>query len=86
MSDKSNDEDERPRASCPPPPETGTPIKRDAAWDEKDREVSEAPPVGGYVDIRSAGPDNMRDKARRPWNQVDEASDESFPASDPPSY
>lgn len=32
---------------------------------------------------RSAGPEAMRDPPRR-WNQVDQASDESFPASDPP--
>jgi hypothetical protein len=36
--------------------------------------------------IRSAGPDGMRDLPRRPWTKVDEASDESFPASDPPSF
>jgi hypothetical protein len=32
---------------------------------------------------RSAGPDAMRDPPKR-WNEVDQASDESFPASDPP--
>ena len=33
---------------------------------------------------RDAGPAAMRDPARRDWNGVDQASDESFPASDPP--
>lgn len=35
---------------------------------------------------RHAGPKAMRDKSRRGWNRVDEASDASFPASDPPSH
>jgi len=32
---------------------------------------------------RSAGPEAMRDPPRS-WSQADQASDESFPASDPP--
>lgn len=33
---------------------------------------------------RSAGPEAMRDPPRD-WEKVDQASDESFPASDPPA-
>jgi hypothetical protein len=39
-----------------------------------------------YGAVRHAGPENMRDRGRRPWDKVDESADESFPASDPPSY
>lgn len=35
---------------------------------------------------RTAGRESIRDRnPRRSWNEIDEASDESFPASDPPS-
>ncbi|MDF0602546.1 hypothetical protein P1J78_17545 [Psychromarinibacter sp. C21-152] len=43
----------------------------------------EAVPETGAGQVRNAGPDAMRDGARRSWDQVDEAADESFPASDP---
>ena len=36
--------------------------------------------------VRDAGPDDMRDEDGSGWDAVDEGSDESFPASDPPSY
>jgi hypothetical protein len=38
----------------------------------------------GEGPVRSAGPEGMRSKTDRPWTAADEASDESFPASDPP--
>ena len=41
-------------------------------------------PVGDSGNARSAGPEAMRDPPRE-WSKVDEASDESFPASDPPA-
>lgn len=44
--------------------------------------------LGGREDnfskVRDAGPQDMSN-APKTWNKVDEASDESFPASDPPS-
>lgn len=40
----------------------------------------------GEGPIRSAGPEGMRSRLNRRWTDADEASDESFPASDPPAY
>ena len=37
-----------------------------------------------HKQIRDAGPDAMFDPPKE-WDEVDEASDESFPASDPPA-
>ena len=41
--------------------------------------------VGTSGAARSAGPEAMRDPPAD-WTKVDEASDESFPASDPPNF
>ena len=38
-------------------------------------------PRDAEVQVRAAGPDGLR----RQWTIADEASDESFPASDPPA-
>ena len=40
--------------------------------------------VGESGAARSAGPDSMRDPPKD-WEPIDQASDESFPASDPPA-
>jgi hypothetical protein len=39
-----------------------------------------------FDQTRSAGPDGMKSEVRRDWDKVDQAADESFPASDPPAY
>jgi len=39
----------------------------------------------GNATVRDAGPESMRDKPKRGWSKADEASDQSFPASDPPA-
>jgi hypothetical protein len=40
--------------------------------------------VGESGAARSAGPEAMRDPPKE-WDEADQASDESFPASDPPA-
>lgn len=39
-----------------------------------------------FDQTRSAGPEAMRDLPGEKWDKVDQAADESFPASDPPSF
>jgi len=39
-----------------------------------------------FDQTRSAGPEGMRDTPGEKWDKVDQAGDESFPASDPPSF
>ena len=53
-----------------------------AALDPRD---PAADPETGPAVVRAAGPQSMRDGKTLPWDSVDEAVDESFPASDPPS-
>jgi hypothetical protein len=38
-----------------------------------------------FAKVRDAGPEAMGDRPKRDWSKEDEASDESFPASDPPA-
>lgn len=42
-------------------------------------------PETAEVQVRPSGPDGMRSPVRRKWTPADEASDQSFPASDPPA-
>ena len=42
-------------------------------------------PGENLAKVRDAGPQAMADKPKREWTAADEASDESFPASDPPA-
>jgi len=41
-------------------------------------------PGDNTAKVRDAGPEAMADKPQREWSKTDQASDESFPASDPP--
>ena len=42
-------------------------------------------PAEAVHQVRPAGPGGMRKTPEREWTPQDEASDESFPASDPPA-
>ena len=43
------------------------------------------PAGSNFSQVRDAGPSAMADRPAREWTREDEASDESFPASDPPA-
>lgn len=48
---------------------------------KKEADVADS---GVPTPVRPSGPKNMRDPPKH-WDKVDEQSDESFPASDPPA-
>jgi hypothetical protein len=54
------------------------------ASNPKEREGHRETPIAEHV--RAAGPEAMRDEPIRDWDEVDQAADESFPSSDPPSH
>lgn len=60
--------------------------REQAAAIDKDSAAQEHVRDGDPNPVRDAGPDEMRDEDGEGWDAVDEGSDESFPASDPPSY
>ena len=47
--------------------------------------VAAAPHAAPVRPVRDAGPDSQSGVSRDDWDIVDEQSDESFPASDPPA-
>ena len=52
--------------------------------DDQTRKDTSEKGSGVPTPVRPAGPKDMRDPPKT-WDEVDEQSDESFPASDPPA-
>jgi len=63
-----------------------------AGWKYFEKSQKEGPaafgagqaPGDNLAKVRDAGPEAMADKPGSEWTKADQASDESFPASDPP--
>ena len=64
-----------------------------AGWKYYEKSKDNSPPAfatgqepgENLAKVRDAGPEAMADAPKREWTREDEASDESFPASDPPA-
>ncbi len=60
-------------------------IKRERAHHEGHAAFASGESDGAnFAKVRNAGPEGMRSDPKG-WDKTDEASDESFPASDPPA-
>ncbi|MGN6357187.1 MAG: hypothetical protein ACTHLU_06870 [Novosphingobium sp.] len=59
-------------------------IKREQAHEGRAAFASGETDGANFAKVRHAGPDAMRSNPPK-WDKTDEASDESFPASDPPA-
>ena len=57
---------------------------RDEQPDTPDADRPLASRVAGIARVRAAGPAGLSKADRDAWDNVDQAADESFPASDPP--
>ena len=64
-----------------------------AAWKYYETSRDRSPPAfatgqepgSNFAKVRDAGPHAMADQPAHEWTREDQASDESFPASDPPA-
>ena len=83
-----------PGVDAPGPEEGGVrpgELGRDAPGDTTARDfpaydgAEVAGPADAPTQVRPAGPRALRDKPQDGWDEVDEAMDETFPASDPPA-
>jgi len=59
-------------------------VRRNKAAEAPAAFASGEAPGKNFAQVRSAGTEGMRSDPPK-WDKVDQASDESFPASDPPS-